>query len=187
MDLSELPYQRGYTGKRGRPTNSGLRDFENLYEVCTKLAANPKLTRADAIRQVIDTEKDYNGVDRLTRKLRRFPKMLENAKAYRQKAIEHFFAANAGTDFELKIIGFRSRHALAGYMLAKAGSPPEILDAPEVVEAIRKAWLASRPDPAMEAALRAHEMMERVYPYLEAERRWEEHAQQYRLMRSYGL
>lgn len=165
MDLNNLLYRRVYTGKPGRPKNSGAHDFEAMYEICKRMAANPDLSRADAIRQVVDTEKDYNAVDRLTRKLRLSPRMLENAKAYRAKAIDRFVRSSRGTQSELQIIGFRSRQAVADYLLMKSLAPPEIWQDPEVLSAIAKVWRTVRPSIALEAMWEVQDMMARLEPY----------------------
>lgn len=168
MDLDDLLYRRVYTGKAGRPVNSGRRDFENMYEICQRMAADPRLSRTAAIRQVVDTVKDYNAVDRLTRKLRRAPRMLGIARGYRASAIDRFLRSARGAQSELQLLGFRSQQAVANYLLIKAAAPPEIWDDTQVKAAIDEAWCAVRPGTALVALWQVQDMMASLEPYRSA-------------------
>lgn len=183
MDLSNLMYRRVYTGKPGRPTNSGARDFDHIYEICKRLAADAKLTRAGTIRQVVDTEADYNAVDRITRKLKQSPQILERAKIYRQKAIERFLRSCRGATVEFQFLGHSTREAVASHLFLISLAPPEIWDDPRVVEAIDKVWRSVRPDVGIRAFWDAKKILDRLAPYDAIQRMLDD---QYRMERLFS-
>lgn len=145
------------TGKRGRPANTGKRDFHLLYAMAEKLAANPALSQAEAARQVADP-RDHSAWDRLPRKLRAYPHLLESARSRHENQVQRYLKALRRHELEASLIGFRHKANAIGYVRIFAMVSADIDADPRVVAAEKRFWNAVRPGIVQEMLDRYAEM-----------------------------
>ena len=162
MDIAsdDFLYPVRRTGKRGRPVNTGSRDFHLLYEMCARLAADPDLNQADAARSVAPAS-DYNAYDRLPRKLRRHPRMLEMAKTRHELQVERFIAEAKRRQLEASWLGFKSKASAVGYLQTTGLITADIWRNPRVIAAADAFWRRVRPG-LVERLLEDHRRVERM-------------------------
>lgn len=138
LTLDNLLDPRIATGKRGRPRGSGKRDGQALWDVCNVLAANPDMTVADAIRTVVTNPKDYNAVDRISRKLARLPGM-------RKRAVESYEAKvkrvlEGGSPLYFTYIGIKNRREFDQHFKATFFLEHEVLNDKRIKAYADRLW-----------------------------------------------
>lgn len=162
MDISsdDFLYPVRRTGKRGRPANTGRKDFHLLYEMCARLAADPALSWADAARQVAPTS-DYNAFDRLPRKLRRHARMMDQARDHHERQVQRFLAETRRRRLEAFWIGLKSKASAIAYLQTTGLISADIWKDPRVVAAADQFWRHVRPG-IVERLINDHRRLERM-------------------------
>jgi hypothetical protein len=148
------------TGTRGRPVNTGPRDFHHLYAMAQVLASDETLSQAEAARRVADSS-DRTAWDRLPRKLRRMPHLLMEAQGRRERQVTRYIREFARRQVEVSMMGFRSKVQATAYVQILALVEPAILNDPRVVEAERTFWSRVRPS-LVETLLDRYRQMDRL-------------------------
>lgn len=133
------------TGNRGRPVNTGRKDFHLLYDMAEMLAADSKLSQAEAARRVAGPE-DHTAWDRLPRKLRQLPHLLSSARVRREKQVLRYLEALKCRRLEASFIGFRTRAAATSYVQLLALVSPDVATDPRVAAAEKAFWSAIKPN-----------------------------------------
>ena len=168
MDISseDFLYPVRRTGKRGRPANTGRKDFHLLYEMCARLAADPALSWTDAARQVAP-KSDYNAFDRLPRKLRRHPRMLGQAKDHHERQVQRFLAESKRRRLEASWIGLKSKASAIAYLQMTGLISADIWKDPRVITAADGFWRYVRPG-IVERLIEDHRRLERMMGQIDA-------------------
>lgn len=168
MDISsdDFLYPVTRTGKRGRPANTGRKDLHLLYEMCARLAADPALAWADAARQVAP-KSDYNAFDRLPRKLRQHPRMLDQARDHHERQVQRFLAEAKRRRLEASWIGLKSKASAIAYLQMTGLISADIWKDPRVIVAADGFWRHVRPG-IVERLIEDHRRLERIMSHIDA-------------------
>ncbi|ATC31136.1 hypothetical protein CA606_01550 [Caulobacter vibrioides] len=157
LTLDNMLDPRIATGRRGRPRGSGKRDGQALWNVCNVLAANPDMTVADAIRTVVTDPKDYNAVDRISRKLARLPSMRQRAVEYYEAKVMRVLKGGATSHF--MYVGVRDRREFDQHFRATFFLEYDVLDDKRVKAYADRLWSQVR---SSSIAIQAMEVARRI-------------------------